>query len=120
MTDISKTGPRDPETGNITAAVTGDLWYPHVYPSVQNPWDLTGTNGIGKWHYGPWFNPPIPECVDGLPVGCIELGPVANEYYDPINAPWEPPMRPGLPNPSMPGESFFDTQVVNGTAYPYL
>ena len=29
-------------------------------------------------------------------------------------------MRPGVPNPSIPGESFLDTQLVNGTAYPYL
>ena len=34
--------------------------------------------------------------------------------------PWEPPMRPGTPNPSIPGESFMDTQLVNGTAYPYV
>ncbi len=27
---------------------------------------------------------------------------------------------PGVPNPSMPGESFLDTPIVNGTAYPYL
>jgi FtsP/CotA-like multicopper oxidase with cupredoxin domain len=113
------TGPRD-TNGKITAAVTGDLWYPHVYMTVQNPWDLTGTNAFGRWHYGPWFNPPVPTCVNGLPVGCIEVGPVPNEYYDPINAPWEPPFRPGNPNPSIPGESFLDTQVVNGTAYPYL
>ena len=114
------TGPRDPNTGNITGAVTGDLWYPHVYMSAQNPWDLTGTNAVGRWHYGPWFNPPVPSCVAGLPVGCIEVGPVPNEYYDPINAPWEPPMRPGVPNPSMPGEGFMDTPLVNGTPYPYL
>jgi FtsP/CotA-like multicopper oxidase with cupredoxin domain len=123
------TGPRDPVTGNITGAVTGDLWYPHVYMTVQNPWDLTGTNGFGRWHYGPWFNPPVPTCVNGGPVGCIEVGPVPNEYYQPgcdqvppVNCtePWEPPLRPGVPNPSMPGESFLDTPIVNGTAYPYL
>ena len=110
--------------------MTGDLWYPHVYMTVQNPWDLTGTNAFGRWHYGPWFNPPIPACVNGLPVGCIEVGPVPNEYYQPdcdlvppgpaCTAPWEPPLRPGNPNPSIPGESFLDTQLVNGTAYPYL
>ncbi len=67
-----------PGNGNITDAVTGDLWYPHVYMTVQNPWDLTGTNAFGRWHYGPWFNPPVPACVNGLPVGCIEVGPVPN------------------------------------------
>jgi FtsP/CotA-like multicopper oxidase with cupredoxin domain len=122
------TGPR--VNGKITAAVTGDLWYPHVYMSVQNPWDLTGTNAVGRWHYGPWFNPPTPACVNGGPVGCIEVGPVPNEYHQPdcalfpvgpgCTAPWEPPFRPGVPNPSLPGESFLDTQLVNGTAYPFL
>ena len=111
-------------------AKTGDLWYPHIYMTVQNPWDLTGTNAFGRWHYGPWFNPPVPECVNGLPVGCIEVGPVPNPYHQAdcdlvppgpgCTEPWEPPMMPGNPNPSIPGESFLDTQVVNGTAYPYL
>ena len=64
-------GPRDAD-GNITAAVTGDLWYPHVYMSAQNPWDLAGVNAFGRWHYGPWFNPPVPACVNGGPVGCID------------------------------------------------
>ena len=105
--------------GKITEANTGDLWYPHVYMTVQNPWDLTGTNAFGKWHYGPWFNPPTPTCPGnggGAP-GCIEVGPVPNEY---LGQPGEPPTRPGVPNPSSPGESFFDTPLVNGAAYPYL
>jgi len=124
-------------------ANTGDLWYPHVYMSAQNPWDVTGTNAFGRWHYGPWFIQPTPECVNGLPVGCIEVGPVPNPYcsprkpttcvvngttdpgvegvdYDCSAAPWEPPCMPGTPNPSMPGEAFMDTSVVNGTVYPYL
>ncbi len=118
----SGTGTRDASgnLGGLTPAVTGDFWYPHVYMTVQNPADATGTNGFGRWHYGPWFNPPTPTCVNGGPVGCIEVGPIANEYYDPINAPWEPPLRPGVPNPSIPGESFLDTPIVNGTAYPVL
>jgi FtsP/CotA-like multicopper oxidase with cupredoxin domain len=123
------TGPRD-ANGNITAAVDGDLWYPHVYMSAQNPWDLTGTNAFGRWHYGPWFNPPVPTCVNGLPVGCIEVGPVPNPYHQAdcdlvppglgCTAPWEPLEIPGAPNPSTPGEAFMDTPTVNGTAYPYL
>ncbi len=128
------TGPRD-ATGRITAAVTGDLWVPHVYMSAQNPWDLSGMNAFGRWHYGPWFWPPTATCVDPiarLPQGCIDTGPVTNPYYqpvcdglpDPVNltctAPWEPPLMPGTPNPSMPGEAFNDTPIVNGTAYPYL
>ena len=35
-------------------------------------------------------------------------------------SPCEPPVRPGVPNPSIPGESFMDTPLVNGTAYPYV
>jgi len=113
-------------------AVTSDFWYPHVYMPVTNPYDPTGTNAFGRWFYGPWFNPPTPTCVNGGPVGCIEVGPVPNKYYqpvcdglpDPVNAtctaPWEPPLNPGVPNPSIPGESFMDTPIVNGTAYPIL
>ncbi len=112
------------------AAVTGDFWYPHVYMTVTNPWDVTGTNAFGRWFYGPWFNPPTPTCVNGGPVGCIEVGPVPNPYHQAdcdllppgpgCTAPWEPPLRPGVPNPSIPGESFLDTPIVNGTAYPVL
>ena len=29
-------------------------------------------------------------------------------------------MMPAMPYPSMPGEAFMDTPIVNGTAYPYL
>jgi len=90
---------------------TGDLWYPHVYSPAQNPYDSSGVNLFGRWMYGPWFWPPTTE---------IEHGPIPNPYYDPENAPWQPPMIPSTPNPSAPGESFMDTPIVNGTAYPYL
>ncbi|WP_175491888.1 fibronectin type III domain-containing protein [Paenibacillus sophorae] len=90
---------------------TGDLWYPHVYSPAQNPWDPSGANPFGRWMYGPWFWPPTTN---------IQHGPVPNPYYDPVNAPEQPPMMPATPNPSMPGEAFMDTPLVNGTAYPYL
>jgi len=90
---------------------TGDLWYPHVYMPAQNPWDITGANAFGRWMYGPWFYPPTANLLHGT---------VPNPYYDPVNAPWEPPEMPGTPNPSMPGEAFMDTPIVNGTAFPYL
>lgn len=89
----------------------GDLWYPHVYSPAQNPWAIDGTNPYGRWMYGPWFWPPTTD---------IHHGPIQNPYYDPINRPEQPPMIPGTPNPSMPGEAFMDTPIVNGTAYPYL
>jgi len=52
----------------------------------------------------------------------VPYGPVPNLYYDPMNPnnPMEPPMIPGTPNPSAPGEAFLDTPVINGIAYPYL
>ena len=92
--------------------MTGDLWLPSVYMPAQNPYDLSGANAFGRWQYGPWFWPPTTG---------ITHGPVPNEYYDPINAPWEPPMRPDMPNPSMGMEAFMDTPLVNGTvvSHPY-
>ncbi|MCX6689194.1 MAG: hypothetical protein NTZ39_05850, partial [Methanoregula sp.] len=89
---------------------TGDLWYPHVYMPAQNPYDVSGVNPFGRWHYGPWFWPPTQ----------ITNGPVANYYYDPVKAPWEPPMMPGTPYPSMTMEAFMDTPIVNGVAYPNM
>jgi parallel beta-helix repeat protein len=93
-----------------TTPHTGDLWMPHVYMPNQNPYDPSGANPYGRWDYGPWFFPPTP----------ITNGPIANPYYDPINAPWEPLMIPGVPKVSMGMEAFGDTPLVNGQAYPYL
>jgi FtsP/CotA-like multicopper oxidase with cupredoxin domain/uncharacterized protein YutD len=107
------TGPRD-LTGKITKAITGDLWMPHVYMTNQNPWDITGTNAFGRWMYSPWFWPPATPTKRGL---------IPNPYYTGgagTAAPWEPPMIPGTPNPSMAMESFLDTPIVNGAAYPNL
>jgi len=90
---------------------TGSLWFPHVYMPNQNPYDITGANPKGRWDYGPWFWPPFTA---------IQHGPVANPYYDPVNAPWEPPFTLGVPNISGTPESFMDTPIINGTAYPYI
>jgi FtsP/CotA-like multicopper oxidase with cupredoxin domain len=93
----------------------GSLWIPHVYSPAQNPGDASGVNQYGRWAYGPWFWPPTND---------IEYGPIPNPYYDPACDPdlgWcEPPLIPGVPNISMGMESFNDTPVVNGTAYPTL
>jgi FtsP/CotA-like multicopper oxidase with cupredoxin domain len=91
---------------------TGDLWFPHVYMPVQNAYDPSGINPFGRWHYALWFWPPATDH--------LIYPPIPNPYYDPINAPWEPPFMPDFPNPSMPGEAFMDTPLVNGVAYPYL
>jgi FtsP/CotA-like multicopper oxidase with cupredoxin domain len=101
--------PRDPSTGAVTPR-SGDLWYPHVYVPAQNPYAEDGVNPFGRWHYGPWFWPPTRDTAQ----------PVPNPYYDPVNAPWQPPEAPGVPDVSMPGESFFDTSLVNGAAYPKM
>jgi FtsP/CotA-like multicopper oxidase with cupredoxin domain len=78
--------------------------------TLQNPWDPSGFAAMGRWHYSAWFWPPY---IPTHP-------PVANPYYDPVIAPWEPPQIPGTPNISVVAESFFDTPVINGTAYPYI
>ena len=91
----------------------GNLWFPHVYMPNQNPYDQSGANAMGRWDYGPWFWPPFNQAA-GLVNGTLP-----NPYYDPVNAPWEPPVIPGTPNPSLVPEGFMDTMVVNGTAYPY-
>ena len=122
------TGAIDLNTGYRTP-VTGDLWYPHVYVPAQNPYDPSGANPFGRWHYAAWFWPPATN---------LEYPPVPNPYclpyppgqvpgfegnmnvWDNSNAPWEAPFIPGTPNPSSPGEAFMDTPTINGVAYPYL
>ena len=65
---------------------------------------------MGRWDYGPWTSPP----------SYALNGPRANPYYDPTNAPWEPPLIPGVPTVSQVPETFLDTPVVNGVAYPTM
>ena len=93
----------------------GNLWVPHVYSPAQNPGDVSGVNQYGRWAYGPWFWPPTNN---------VDNGPMPNPYYDPACDPdlgWcEPALMPGVPYLSMGMESFNDTPVVNGTAYPTL
>ena len=93
----------------------GNLWVPHVYSPAQNPGDASGVNNYGRWAYGPWFWPPTNN---------IEYGPIDNPYYDPAcnpDANWcQPPLMPGTPYVSMGMESFNDTPIVNGMAYPTI
>jgi FtsP/CotA-like multicopper oxidase with cupredoxin domain len=119
-------------SGQGMTPVLGDLWWPHVYMPAQNPDnpDLSGANAYGRWHYGPWFFPPTPTC--GTPGAtkplCVEVGPVANPYYNPDCVPdptlvennnfCQPPLMPGTPNTSWGAEAFLDTMLVNGTVYP--
>jgi len=99
----------DPTWDKTKYGGEGNLWFPHVYMPNQNPYDPSGANAMGRWDYGPWFWPPFTGLING---------PVANPYAS--NGPWEPPVIPGTPNPSIVPEGFMDTPVVNGTAYPYV
>ena len=47
----------------------GDLWYPHVYETNQNPKSSDNTNPIGRWDWGPWMAPPVPAYYGRLPTG---------------------------------------------------
>lgn len=101
------------DANGIRPPVTGDLWLPHVYMPNQNPALLSGINPMGRWHFGSWFWPPIPDSM-------IHNPPIDNPLYDPVNAPWEYKKIPATPNPSMGMEAFHDTPLVNGTAYPVM
>lgn len=101
-----------PASGTTPAVATaGDLWYPHVYMTNQHPSSASGVNDLGRWDYNTWIYPPITTQI---------IGPISNPYYDPINAPNEPSLIPGIPRPTSVPEGFMDSTVVNGTAYPYL
>ncbi len=87
---------------------TGNLWFPHVYETNQNPSDPTGINPFGRWDYGPWFWPPMnPATLVGQPYPC----PTATNPSQ---------VCPGTPNPTIVPEAFVDTPVINGAAYPIL
>ncbi|MCX7068783.1 MAG: fibronectin type III domain-containing protein [Methylococcales bacterium] len=81
----------------------GDLWYPHVYETNQDPNSYDGTNPVGRWDWGNWFWPVFPSTYD-LPTGQITG----------MN------MTTGLSEVSTTPEAFMDTAMVNGTAYPTL
>jgi FtsP/CotA-like multicopper oxidase with cupredoxin domain len=112
------TNPAKPAT---TDPVSGDLWWPHVYMTAQNPYAGPAGNAfnpMGRWVYGPWFWPPTPICgsdPEAVKPFCIEYGVVPNPYSDQAG---QPPEIPGTPNPSWGAEAFLDTPVVNGVAYP--
>ncbi len=70
----------------------GDLWFPHVYETNQDPSSVNGVNPVGRWDYGPLFWPIFPVTV----------------------------AKATLPTPSFTPEAYLDTPVINGTAYPTL
>ena len=110
------------ESGQGMNPVSGDLWWPHVYMTAQNPFNpnLSGINDMGRWHYGPWFFPSIPVCgtsPQAVKPLCLDHGVTTNEYADGAG---QPAQRPGTPNVSWGAEAFLDTMMVNGTVYPKL
>lgn len=76
--------------GSLGNAIGGNLWFPHEYMPNENIYDPTGVLAWGRWDYGPWMNPPL------IP-----------QYWT-------------LPSPSHVPESYADTMIVNGTAFPHL
>jgi len=70
--------------------VGGDLWNPHEYMTNENPFDPRGYNDMGRWDYAPWMLPPMPI------------------------------LNTELPSPTIVPETFQDTMIVNGTAFPYI
>ena len=80
----------DPLWSKYAGTTGGNLWFPHEYMPNENIFDQSGALAWGRWDYGPWLNPPTPV----------------------INT--------TLPSPSHVPESYADTMIVNGTAFPYV
>ena len=94
----------------------GDLWFPHVYTPNQNPADVGGANAFGRWDYGPWTLP-------GNQTVLLAATPTVGDVTIPCTSSAFPNQAvncPITPNPSGTPESFMDTPLVNGKAYPVL
>ncbi|MCX7107383.1 MAG: multicopper oxidase domain-containing protein [Methylococcales bacterium] len=81
----------------------GDLWYPHVYETNQDPNSADGTNPVGRWDWGNWFWPVFPSVYD-LPTGEVKAINTITKLHESSTTP----------------EAFMDTPVINGVAYPTL
>ncbi|KAB0670435.1 hypothetical protein F6V30_09815 [Oryzomonas sagensis] len=80
----------DPLWAYYVNTTGGNLWMPHEYMPIENPFDPTGNTPNGRWDYAPFMIPPA------LPLNLT------------------------LPSPTLIPETFADTMVVNGTAFPYV
>ncbi len=104
----------------------GDLWFPHVYTTNQNPNDPTGANGFGRWDYGAWFFPPQTSLTAAASAGStngITIPATSAAFPGQLLQPTSACPACGAPitpNPSGTPEGFMDTPVVNGVAYPVL
>ena len=106
------------------AAHLGDLWYSHVYMPNQNPADPGMANGFGRWDYGAWFFPPQTTLTGAIPPSAVTIDCTSAAFPGVIISPTMPNCPtcgcPITPNVSGTPESFMDTPLVNGLAYPVL
>jgi FtsP/CotA-like multicopper oxidase with cupredoxin domain len=101
----------------------GDLWFSHVYMTNQDPSDPGGANGFGRWDYGAWFFPPMTSLTAANPPTAVTIPCTSSAFPGQVLAASAAnPLSgcPIIPNPSGTPESFMDTPVVNGKAYPVL
>jgi FtsP/CotA-like multicopper oxidase with cupredoxin domain len=92
----------------------GNLWFPHVYMTNQDPNDPMGMNAYGRWDYGAWFWPFMTSLTAATPNTAVTI-PCSSTSY-----PGQTIQCPIIRNPSGTPEAFMDTPLVNGTAYPVL
>ncbi|MER7456051.1 hypothetical protein [Micromonospora sp. NPDC126480] len=122
--DDSQLAREDPTWDRDRWGARGSLWHPHVYQPRQNPYRDDGGNPTGRWDYGPWSRTAEGAAPDASgpngPAPAPGPGPVPNPHHDPVGAPDEPPMTPGVPHPSAVPDAYGDTVLVNGVAYPWL
>lgn len=91
----------------------GNLWFPHIYmPNQMPPTVQQGSNGAsvvnpyGRWDLGVWT--PLGVVTNNPTVACTTTANIPNAGLT----------CPPMPNPTGTPESFEDTPLVNGTAYP--
>ncbi len=106
---------QDPTWDTAKYGGEGSLWFPHVYMPNQNPADDSGADAMGRWDYALWFWPPYNGLLahEDLPNPLCATDPTGLSCTT-------MPTVPGIPNPSLVPESYMDTPVINGTAYPVL
>jgi FtsP/CotA-like multicopper oxidase with cupredoxin domain len=108
---------------SVGTAVAGDLWFPHVYMTNQNPADPGGANAFGRWDYGAWFHPPQTSLTAATPNTAVTVPCSSSAFPGQLLGPSATCPTCGCPitpNPSGTPEGFMDTPVVNGVAYPVL
>jgi FtsP/CotA-like multicopper oxidase with cupredoxin domain len=102
------------------------LWFPHVY--MPNQWpgnpDQSNVNPFGRWDYGPWFGQALTALTEVNYLGAVINRPLTQPCTSaaavtPAN-PSGATLCPSIPLPSLVPESFMDTPVINGVAYPTL